>query len=274
MTAEPEAIDEVDELTQETDEPEQSAETPEPDSSPENPEGDETPTPEPEPEGTRAEKRIATLTRQARQAERERDYYRGLVDGQKAAQPAKPEPELKEPTPPVPADFEHDFEKFAKAQNQYVADLRAYDKQVAQRESAEREQQTLQQQQVERQKAVTKWVRDGAKAHDDFDIVVRSGPLPQHVLDAAMALENGQEALYAVMSDIDKAYEFSEMTPQQAAQEMAKMTAKPGKTGTGAPPPPKPAKGGGDKAIVDEEKLSTAEAIKRDRERRRKIGLR
>jgi hypothetical protein len=119
-------------------------------------------------------------------------------------------------------------------------------------------------------------LQGGQGRYEDFELVVYDPELKisTQMLDIATDMENGADVLYALGQKPKDAARIAGMRGQQAVIAMAQFAANIGSTpkGSGAPPPPKPAKGGGDTSRVDEDKLTAEEAIRRDRERRFKIG--
>lgn len=199
---------------------------------------------------------------------------------------AAAEPEDPEPTPPNPDDFDGDIERLAKAQTAYLKEAREWDKRQAQK-TAEAERKAAEQREqnarlTEHQQKQVSMIEKGREAHEDFDDVALDPGLPisSEMLDIMTDMDNGTEVFYALGKQPAEAKRIYGLSGREAILAMATFAASvgtqaaPGKKGSGAPPPPNPARGGGDQAAVDEDKLSTAEAIKRDRERRAKQGRR
>lgn len=232
----------------------------------------------PKPKGNDPEKRIGQYRARLTRAEERAEYWRDqALRAQQPKAAEKPDPE---PAPPKLSDFKGNLEQFAEAQTKYVKDIRDYDRRQAQkaeeRRRAESESREKQAKLSEREQQYMSMFDHGRGKHEDFDDVVfdESLHLSQEVLDVATDLENGADILYALAQKPKELARLSKMSERQVAMEMAKMTAKPVSRGSGAPPPPKPAKGAGDSADSGElrDDLSTDEWIRRDRERRAKVG--
>jgi hypothetical protein len=199
----------------------------------------------------------------------------------RAQQRPAPQP-APEPQAPKLDDFQGDLKKFAEAQTRYVKDIRDYDRKQTQKAEeqrrAESETREKQAKLSEREQQYLSMFDLGRGKHDDFDDVVfdESLHLSQAVLDVATDLDNGAEVLYALAQKPRELGRISGLSGTQVALEMAKFAIKPVSRGSGAPPPPKPAKGAGDSADQGElrDDAPTDEWIRRDRERRAKLGRR
>lgn len=240
------------------------------------------PTEEPSKPRREKEKRISQLTARAHRAEERAEYWRdqALRAQIKPAQAEQPEPE---PKAPKLTDFKGDLEKFAEAQNQYVKDIRDYDRKQLQkaeeRKRTEAEAREKQTKLSERDRQYLTMFDQGREKHEDYDEVVfdESLSLSQEVLDVTTDLENGSDVLYALAQSPKELARISGLTGHRVALEIAKFanSMKPSK-GSAAPPPPKPARGAGDSPNQGElrDDLPTDEWIRRDRERRVKQGRR
>lgn len=206
-----------------------------------------------------AAKRIDELTRNWRQAERERDYLKGQLDAVR-----QPEPQKVAPGKPTLEQHGFDQEKYLDALADWKIDERA--KKDSQRQATEK-------QQTERQTKVTglqKQLQAGAVKYEDFQDVVTNPdlPLPTHVVEAAMELGDATaDVLYFLGKNPEKAAEIANMTERGAAIALGRIEAslaKPVATPSPAPqvsraPPPTPVVGNRASVDKDPEKMSADE---------------
>ncbi len=149
--------------------------------------------------------RIDELTRRAREAERQADYYRGLAT-QKAPNSADAAP-----TEPNPDDFEN-YGDFVKALAKY---------EVAQERQAGHSQQA----DSFRAEAWSSKVEATRATIADYDKVVGSSEIPVagHVADALMDAERGPELAYHMANHPDLAERLNKMSPVKAAIELGRL---------------------------------------------------
>jgi hypothetical protein len=122
-------------------------------------------------------------------------------------------------------------------------------------------------------------LQKGQAKFEDFEDVVYDPSLmiSPEMLEIATDMGNGPDVLYALGQKPDEAARIAGLSGRQAVLAMAEFATSVGpKKGSGAPPPPKPAKGSGDSADTGElrDDLPADEYIRRDRARRAKIGRR
>lgn len=159
--------------------------------------------------------RIDELTRKARDAERERDYWRGRAEATQT--PKEPAPEK-----PTPDKFD-DYGAFVEALADWKADEKVKKAREEDKAEAARERETEQRQ--------TTWAEraSAAKArHADYDAVMSESdvPIADFVTAALRESERGPELAYALAKDPSIADKLNAMTPARAAIELGRMEAK------------------------------------------------
>jgi hypothetical protein len=192
-------------------------------------------------------------------------------------QSEKPEPTPEPPARPKLSDFNGDAKVFAEA----VADWT--DERIAfadrQREAAEAKrlkaaQERQQQESLSAKKQETlKWLQKGTDDIEDFfEVVTQATVCSQAMLEVAESMENGHKVLYDLVQDEAEAARIAKLDGHRAAIEMTKRLQPKAGRSSQAPPPPTPAKGGGDKPDRGDlrDDLSTEEWAKRFRNRRAK----
>ena len=179
--------------------------------------------------GKSATARIDELTRLRREAERERDFYKGL-----ATQTAHPSSAQDADVEPEPDQFE-DYADYVKALARHEV-RREQVASVSSRENIIREAQW--ESRVEAVRA----------SHADYEAVVGSSeqPIAGHVYDALMDSERGPEMAYHMATHPEIAERLNRMSPIKAALELGRLetslaapTARPASK---APPPTTPLK--------------------------------
>lgn len=204
-----------------------------------------------------AQERIDELTRKRRDAERDAEYWR------KKALEKEPAPVETPAIPPRPK-----LDQFESTEAYEDALLAWNDRQKeikAQAEKQHTEQQTALQTFQERAQKVR-------QEYDDFDEVVEQPIFSQHMREALLYAENGPAVAYHLGTNPSEAARIRNLPPTVQLLELGKLEtklllAKQTKKVSAAPPPPTPVgmAGGGE---VDESKLSTADWIKLDNQRR------
>jgi hypothetical protein len=165
-----------------------------------------------------AQKRIDELTRNRREAERDRDYWREQA---MKKEPEKPVETVVEPVKTL-ADFDYDEGKyqehlFSKARAEAVDEAKKVLKE-------EQSQQTT-------SRKVTEFrgkEADFSKSVDDYHDVVTNPSLSisQPMADVAMEMENGPEVLYYLGKNPALADEIAHLSPLSAARELGRIEAK------------------------------------------------
>lgn len=190
------------------------------------------------------QRRIGELTRNWRETERDRDYWRDLAM-QASRQPPTPQPETRE-QPPAPepgktlADFNYDEAQFAGYLRQQAADearKAATDvlRQEREREAAQRKEQTFKQR-----------IADFKKSAPDFDDLVirnRSLPITTAMAEVIADSEDGPAVAYFLGKNPEAAAAIAQLSPVAAARELGKIEARLAfeRDQAKKPPSPKPA---------------------------------
>jgi len=163
-----------------------------------------------------AQKRIDELTRNRREAERDRDYWREQAMKKEPEKPVEAEP-LK-----TLQDFDYDEAKyqdhlFAKAQEGAVDAARKVLKEEQGRETTSRKASSFRGKEAEFSKSV-----------DDYhDVVTNPGlSISQTMAEVSMDMKNGPEVLYYLGKNPDLADEISRLPPLSAARELGRIEAK------------------------------------------------
>lgn len=181
--------------------------------------------PERKPPGVHA--RIGELTRNWRETERDRDYWRDLAMQASRQQPT-PQTETREP-PPAPepgktlADFNYDEAQFAGYLRQQAAEearKAATDvlRQEREREAAQRKEQTFKQR-----------INDFKKSAPDFDDLVirnRSLPITEAMAEVIADSEDGPAVAYFLGKNPEAAAAIAQLSPVAAARELGKIEAR------------------------------------------------
>ncbi|CAO3372882.1 hypothetical protein [Azospirillum argentinense] len=179
------------------------------------------------------QKRLDELTRNWRDAERDRDHWRDMA--MRGGQPQQPGPEPK-PTPaaeaaPKPEDFPtYDAYLIAQAKHQLRQELTQAEREKAQEQEATQ--------------VATGWRAqvDAAKGkYGDFEAVAFSAPISESVAHMVAASDVGADLAYHLGKNPDEARRISALPPVAAARELgrleAKLSAAPPPKQTQAPPP-------------------------------------
>ena len=205
--------------------------------------------------------RIAQLTAQLRERERELEA---------AKQPPEPPADA-----PKRENFE-DYEEYIEARAEYRAEQAATKRLEAAekaREEREREAQTIQQQQSF-ESAREDTLERGADKYEDFEAVTQQDDL--HITpimgDALLSSERGEDVWYHLGKNPKVAEQIANMDPIQQALEIGKLEERlsSGKTASGAPPPTKPVNSRGPANNSLSDKMSTADWMRKRYEEVRK----
>lgn len=214
------------------------------------------------------EKRIGELTRNWRETERDRDYWRQLAmqqtqqPAQQQQQPEVVQPVTVAPVPPDKYDFASDDEYRAAVQkyqtdNERYIDYRA--EQLAQKQVQQTRQQQQEQQIQEKVTTLKTKLQAGHEKYEDFGLVTGDTTLPwtPDMTEALVALDNTADVAYMVSKDRDLVTRISQMSPLQQAMELKALDLQIGarqKTTTNAPEPITPVKPTGT-PITDPDRL-------------------
>jgi hypothetical protein len=165
------------------------------------------------------QKRIDKLTWQARQAERDRDFWRAQAQ-QTPAQPAA-EPETPK-EPPKLADFDFDEVAYQKAVTEHVTAEAA--RQVREEFRKEQEQLTTKQ----RREAFLKRESAFAAKHEDYLEKTRDPSLPitTTMVELLQDTETGPEVFLYLANHPDEATRIAEMDDKAAARAIGRIEAK------------------------------------------------
>lgn len=187
----------------------------------------------------KVQKRIDELTAKFREAEREAEYYRSLVEDRN-----KP-PEISEPVKPNLEDFDYDTAQFAEAMETY-ADQRAQWVNYQNQEKLKSEQQ-----QIESQKRVWRYqdrANNFARENPDFFQVTTSDQvtITQEMSDIIVDSETGPKLAYYLGKNPNLAMEIARLPSHLQYKEMGRLEyeinskAPPAPQTTQAPAPIKP----------------------------------
>lgn len=191
-----------------------------------------------------AQERIAELTGNWRQTERERDYWREIA--QKAHESTTVEPDVG-PKPKM-ADFDYDETRYEKAVDEWHAK-----RFKAQQDSVHKRQQEFEQVTTQAQKAAetAAFMERASEQYEDFAQVVSPHvPISDAAADVILTSKNGAAVAYYLGKNIDEARRIHGLPAHLQAYEIAQIERrispppKPQQT-TGAPPPPKKVKPSG-----------------------------
>lgn len=203
------------------------------------------------------QKRIDELTRNYREAQRERDYYKELANKQ-------PEPIKIDETPKTLEDFEYDEQKY----HAYMLDqAREYALKAVREEQGKETSNRTQQAFREREAAFAKDTEDYERYAHDVNLTIT-----QPMAEIIREMDQGPAVLYHLGKNPDIADAISKLSPLAQARELGKMEAnisiKPEKPVSQAPPPPPKIKAADPAIKIDpkspeSDKLSTAEWLKK-----------
>ncbi|NUB07016.1 hypothetical protein FW320_12630 [Azospirillum sp. Vi22] len=193
------------------------------------------------------QKRLDELTRNWRDAERDRDHWRDMA--MRGGQP--PQQQEQKPAPavnaaPKPEDFPT-YDAFLIAQAKH--ELR---QEMTQAEQAKVQEQQAKVQEQQASQVATNWRTqvDTAKGkYADFEAVAFSAPISEPVAHMVAASDVGADLAYHLGKNPDEARRISALPPVAAARELgrleAKLSAAPPPKPTQAPPPPPTVNGRG-----------------------------
>ena len=202
------------------------------------------------------DKRIGEITRQAKEAQRDRDYWKNLAQQERVAPvPVEPGKTL--------ADFEYDEGKFAT----YLTEQAKADAQAVV------ETRLVQERQARAQADFSSREADFSRDIDDYHTVTRSNDLKitGEMVQVLQEAEKGPEVLYHLGKNPEIAEKLANMSPLQMAREIGRIEAstlvKP--VSVTKAPAPVPKISGVEKSTTvkadspDSDKLSTEEWLKR-----------
>lgn len=226
----------------------------------EKPEGEEKPEKASRKNRRSYQERIAQLTAQLRQAERERD--------EKVAKP------VAEEKAPKREDFD-DYETYIEARAEFKA-IKAAEQRLAEAESKSRQRQ--EQQQAEQQHAQFQQVRastidKGIETYPDFEDVALDDDIPitEPMADALLLSEKGHDIWYYLGKHPEVAEKIAGMNPVQQIKEIGRLEERLGGKQVSAAPKPTTTvqpRGASSNALSDN--LPIGEWMKRRREEARK----
>ena len=215
---------------------------------------DETTAETPKPKGV--QKRIDELTRNWRDTERDRDYWRNLaVQAQQKPEPEKPK-EVHEGEPLI--DQFEDYEDFLIAKAEY---------RISKKHEADKVAETAKEKQIQQQKQAQEFqskLNEARTRYSDFDAVAfdPSVPYSDPMTELVMNSENAIDLAYHLGQNKQDAFRIAQLDPVSAAREIGRLEVqlsipKP-KTVTDAP---QPTGSVGHKETVtqDPSKMTTAE---------------
>lgn len=187
------------------------------------------------------QKRIDELTRQRREVERDRDYWREMAARQ------KPEAPNHEPEPSVTG--EPQLEQFEDYDEYLVAKAEHRIEQKIQRQHADQQQRQELQTKQQKAQAFAMKAQAAREKYEDFDLVALnpSTPITEAMETVILDSEIGDDLAYYLGSNPDSARQISQLSPLAAASELGKIEAKlsqpPPPSTTKAPDPIKPLSG-------------------------------
>jgi len=211
------------------------------------------------------QKRINELTRNWRETERERDYWREMALQRAAQQQPEPQPAGRPPPPPAgqrpqrPTEeqFEYDAQKYQAALVRYEEEL--VDWRIAQRDAqtrAQQEAEAARRRQLEEaqtfQAKRDRTVTEGREKYPDFEELVFG--LPANVMTADVAAdvfeaEHPADVAYYLGKNPEEAAKIAQMGARQRAIRIGAIDARIGQAAarkaTGAPAPPPKFSGAG-----------------------------
>jgi len=202
--------------------------------------------------------------REVQQKEQEAEFWRQqALQATQQGQQQEAQPEVPPDTPrPKEADFE-DYTEFIRAENDW-------NRNQGKREVLLETQKVQQQQQWQtfREQVIQKSESARKQHGEEWDRVVLQGtaPLSPHIINAAYAMENTGEILYDLASNPSYCRQISQMPPELAGIEIAKINQKhsgpppvPPRVRSNAPNPIKTVGQGDSAAQTDESKMSDDE---------------
>ena len=210
---------------------------------------------------TGVQKRIDELTRNRREAERERDYWRDQALGkpQPQAEEAKPE----SAAPPTLESVDFDEVEYQKQMAQWA--LSNIDQQLDQRLSAKEQEAQARQQEAERHQrrlAFAAKADEFAAGKPDYYEIANNPDLHINdvMADVIASSDKGPEVLYHLGNNPQEAERIAQLPPTHAALEIGRLEAKislpKAKTVSEAPPPINAINGGGESPAIDPDKMT------------------
>lgn len=206
-------------------------------------------------------KRIDELTRNWRETERDRDYWRDKA----MSKETKPEPVTQDLEFKTLEDFDYDETKFQK----HMAEVITNQAKKEALEAVKTTQAETSKQQQERQ--FLNKEAEFAKDIDDYHMVTRSRdfPVSDQMFDVVSESDDGPAVLYYLGKNIDLARQINSLPPIQMARELGKLEAKviadrskKGESVSKAPPPPPKIAGTSATVEKDPDKMSTSDWVK------------
>lgn len=205
------------------------------------------------------QKRIDELTRNWRETERDRDYWRQVA----LEKNSQPEPKIEEPEKKTLEDFDFDeakYQAYVKAEIIREAKAEAL-KEIRQERTKET--------QLEKHSSFRTKLTEFSKTVDDFEEVVGNPDLPftQDFLDIVAETDEGPAIVYYLGKNPDLAYKLADLSPIGLAREIGRIEAKlqsnqKGESVTKAPPPPPKLEGVSNVVTKDPDKMTTKEWLK------------
>lgn len=154
---------------------------------------------------------------------------------------------------PNPDDYIADRAAFAARQQMTQAELQRAEAAVKHAEGGT---------QQARQEAVNEVLQEGSAKHPDFEVVVKSMPLTQDGLSAAMEAENAADVLYHLGKNPAEASRIAQLPPVAQAVEIGILSTRltpPKPKPTSAPPPINHLRGNSGKVEKAPDEMTTAE---------------
>lgn len=208
------------------------------------------------------QKRIDELTRNWRDTERDRDYWRELALNKAKEEPQAPKaPETTEPLKTL-EDFEYDEARY---QSYLFQEATKRATEAARRELEADQQKTVT---SNRQRQFLQREQDFAKGKDDYYSIARNPTLQlnQTMVDVIQDSDDGPALAYYLGKNPQIADQIASMAPYQAAKEMGRIEAKlafdresKGESVTKAPAPPPKLDGLNPAIDKDPDKMNTSE---------------
>lgn len=224
----------------------------------------------------KVQKRIDELTREKYEAQRERDYYKGLAEGRQPQEEPKPAPVIIPGLPPKPTvDQFEDYEQFIEAVADWTADKKLLEREHKQQQAqAAESHKTAYDKHQERVNAV-------ATVHPDYDDALESVAdviFPVTTIESIIESEHSAEVSYFLGKNRAEAERIAKLPPVKQLIEIGKIEAKfekkeepPPKRITQAPAPITPVNAKQSLA-PDPANMSDDEWLAHERERLRKQG--
>lgn len=174
------------------------------------------------------QKRIDELTAQRRRAEQEADFYRKLLEDERAQRQPAAKQDQQQPTVKAPPKFE-DFESL----EDYVsatAEYKAEQLLEARQHKAEQEAQQRKQQEVieQRHQTLQQKMQQAVEKYPDLPVLLSDPSLPvtDTVVEALMNAENFADVANHLAHHPDEVRRLAGLTPLQTAYEVAKLEAR------------------------------------------------